>query len=212
VPYTYSILLDLAGDSVVIVGGGPVAARKARGALAAGAAVRVVAPRFSNEMPAEVHRVPERYRPAHLDGAKLVFAATDDKAVNDAVVRDAKARGVWVNRADAEDGDAAGNFIVPAQFDRHGVVVSVSAGSAAMSVAIRDRLIERFDPAWATLAEIVRKLRPMVRESGLAPPRRAAIFRELASFIDDGGKDVKGEEAIREWLRRRLAEVRDETE
>jgi hypothetical protein len=34
----------------------------------------------------------------------------------------------------------------------------------------------------------------------------------LASFIDDGGKDVKGEEAIREWLRGRLAEVRDETE
>jgi siroheme synthase-like protein len=212
VPYTYPILLDLTGDSVVIVGGGAVAARKARAALAAGGVVRVVAMQFSDEMPDEVDRASERYRPAHLDGAKLVFAATDDKAVNDAVVRDAKARGVWVNRADAEDGDAAGNFIVPAKFDRHGVVVSVSAGSAAMSVAIRDRLAERFDPAWARLAEIVKKLRPMVRESGLAPSRRTVIFRELAGLIDESEKGVKSEEEIRSWLERRLAEVRDESE
>jgi precorrin-2 dehydrogenase/sirohydrochlorin ferrochelatase len=211
VGYAYTILLDLSDGLIVIIGGGKVAARKVRGALAAGAVVRVVAPRFVQELPEEVQRVCEGYQPHHLAGARLVFAATDNPAVNDAVVRDAKAAGVWVNRADGEDGetDGAGNFIVPAQFNTGGVTVTVSAGSAAVSVAIRDRLAERFDPAWAKLADIARELRPMVRSSGLAPSRRAAIFRELASFIDDG---EKGEETIREWLRRRLAEGRDEPE
>ena len=45
--YTYPILLDLAGELVVIVGGGTVAARKTGGLLAAGATVRAVAPQFA---------------------------------------------------------------------------------------------------------------------------------------------------------------------
>ena len=45
--------------------------------------------------------------------AGLVFAATNVPAVNDAVVRDANARGVLVNRADASD-ELPGDFSTPA--------------------------------------------------------------------------------------------------
>jgi siroheme synthase-like protein len=215
VGYAYPILLDLTGGLAVIVGGGPVAARKARGALAAGAVVRAVAPDFCDEMPGEVQRVLEAYRIDHLAGARLVFAATDDPAVNNAVVRDAKSADIWVNRVDGEETDGAevGNFVVPALFKHSGVIVSVAAGSAAVSVAIRDRLAERFEPAWSTMAAIAKTLRPLVRASGLAPSRRAAILREMTDFIEKLAKEsndaVKGEEAVRDWLQRRLAEERD---
>ena len=217
---------------VVVVGGGGVAARKARGAIAAGAKVRIVAPKLSDELPGEAQRISERYAAHHLAQARLVFAATDDRLVNDAVVRDAKAAGILVNRADGEDGDRvekaaeAGNFIVPAQFNKSGVIVSVAAGSAAVSVAIRDGLAERFNPEWARLAVVVRTLRPLVRTSGLAPSRRAKILRELAgreviALLQENEKNqnaskdespVTGEQAVREWLLRRLAEARDESE
>ena len=41
---TYPLLLDLTGRRAVVVGGGPVAARRARGLLDAGATVEVIAP------------------------------------------------------------------------------------------------------------------------------------------------------------------------
>ena len=43
-PGRYPLLLDLAGRTVLVVGGGPVAARRASGLVAAGAVVHVIAP------------------------------------------------------------------------------------------------------------------------------------------------------------------------
>jgi precorrin-2 dehydrogenase/sirohydrochlorin ferrochelatase len=97
------MILDVTGRTVVIIGGGEVAARKARGLLDAGAGfVKCVAPEFSPDLPVEVERVPEQYRPTHLEGANLVFAATNLPEVNEQVVRDAHARHLLVNRADAD--------------------------------------------------------------------------------------------------------------
>src|SRR4051794_24057378 len=103
VPHAYPLMLDVTGRLVVIVGGGAVAVRKVDGLLAAGATrVRVVSPVFHAEMPLDdsrVERVAAAYESRHLDGAALVFAATDLPEVNAAVVRDARSRGILVNRA-----------------------------------------------------------------------------------------------------------------
>ncbi|RDJ94306.1 NAD(P)-dependent oxidoreductase, partial [Lacticaseibacillus rhamnosus] len=60
-------------------------------------------PAFDPQMPAKVERIHETYESRHLDGAFLVFAATDNAEVNNQVVRDARARKQLVNRADADD-------------------------------------------------------------------------------------------------------------
>ena len=46
----YPVLLELAGRRAVVVGGGPVALRRARGLLAAGASVAVIAPAVLPEL------------------------------------------------------------------------------------------------------------------------------------------------------------------
>src|SRR3954471_23544402 len=177
----YPLLLDVADRLVVIVGGGAVAVRKAKGVLEAGARrVRCIAPDFHPELPAAVDRVPEPYEPRHLDGAGLAFACTDSADVNDAVCRDCRARGILVNRADADD-EQPGDFTVPAKFRQGPVTVTVSVGSPALAAFIRDRLTAAWDPRWAAMAEAMRVLRPQIVASGLSPRERARAFARLAS-------------------------------
>src|SRR5437016_10563527 len=125
-PHNYPLLLDVTDRLIVIVGGGEVAMRKAQGLLDAGATrVRVVSPQVHERMPASVERLSESYSREHLTGAALVFAATDDPGVNDAVLRDARAMNVLVCRADADESNA-GDFATPAMIRRGPVLVSVS--------------------------------------------------------------------------------------
>jgi siroheme synthase-like protein len=207
--HAYPILLDLNDRLVVIVGGGAVAVRKAIGVLEAGAGqVRCVAPTFHADMPQAVQRVPEAYRPEHLDRAGLVFAATDMAAVNDAVVRDARARGIWVNRADADDAEP-GDFTVPARMRQGRVTVTVSAGAApALAAAIRDGLAARWDPRWTGMAEAMQTLRPMVLYAkGLSPDRRGDILRDLVTEEAMEALSKGGVAGLTGWLTSRHADL-----
>lgn len=199
-------MLDVTERLVVIVGGGAVAARKASGVLECGARrVRVVAPSVESGMPANVERVEAAYEPRHLAGAGLVFAATDSPAVNQQVVRDARERGVLVCRVDDAD---EGDFVTPARFREGEVTVTVSAGSPALAVAIRDDLIQRMDRGHMKMAHAMQTLRPLIRASGLSDQRRAEIFRDLAApevmtVIEHGG-----EAALWNWIRERYPELK----
>ena len=180
--FTYPLMLDVTDRLVVIVGGGAVAVRKVRGLLEAGATrVRCVAPAIDPQVPASVERIDSRYEPRHLDGAGLVFAATDSAEVNAAVVRDARQRGVLVSRADSEE-DAPGDFALSAVFRDGPVVVAVSAsGSPAVAAAIRDGMRDRWDARWTALAEAAAALRPVLLQSELDAASRRAALRDLAS-------------------------------
>src|SRR5687767_9787584 len=157
------MMLDVSDRLVVIVGGGGVAARKARGVLEAGARrVRVVSPEFAADIPPGVERVTARYDADQLRGAGLVFAATDDPSVNAAIVRDAHRLGVLVNRADGDDGEP-GDFSVPAVLREGELVVTVSAGGApALAATVRDRLRKTLDRRWVKMAEAMKDLRPRI--------------------------------------------------
>jgi siroheme synthase-like protein len=209
--HNYPLMLDIADRLVVIVGGGAVAVRKARGLIECGATrVRCVSPTFDPGIPDAVERVEGRYEPRHLDGAGLAFAATHDPAVNAAVVRDGRARGVLVNRADATDDGEPGDFATPARFVDGAVSVTVSAGgSPALAALIRDGIEAGWDPRWTSMAAAMRTIRPMVLAHGdLSPRRRQQIFHELATadalaVVAEGGID-----GLRDWLLQRFPELK----
>src|SRR5947207_14906635 len=126
---TYPIMLDLTNRQIVIIGGGAVAARKASGVIAAGATrVRVISTDFCKAMPDRIERISEAYSPPHLDEADLVFAATNNTAVNEQIVQDARARKILVCRADNDD-EQPGDFVTPALFRDRPITVTVSAQS-----------------------------------------------------------------------------------
>jgi precorrin-2 dehydrogenase len=203
-------MLDVTDRLVVIVGGGAVAVRKANGVIEAGATrVRCVSPAFDPGLLRDVERVEAMYESKHLDGAGLVFAATDLPAVNDAVVRDSRARGILVSRTDALEDDAQrGDFITPARFDESGVIVSVAAGSPALGVLIRNGLAQRWDRRWSQMAEAMRVLRPIILKlTGVAAHSRRQLFRELATQEALEVLATEGVDGLKAWLARRFPET-----
>jgi precorrin-2 dehydrogenase/sirohydrochlorin ferrochelatase len=177
------LLHDFAGETVLVLGGGPVGARKAR-RFAREARVVVVSPAFADRAFGDAERV--RAAPAPdavggwLDrtGAALVVAATDDAAVNAAAVSAARERGVLVNRADrAGDRSGAGSVVVPATVDDPPVTVAVATGgrAPALSRYLRERVEAEFEGAGA-MAGLAGDLRADLRSRGVAPgPRREAV-------------------------------------
>lgn len=107
------LALELQGRQVVVVGGGPVTARRATAFAAAGARVRVVAPRLCPELSGEVDAgrldwLPQTYAgPQDLQDAWLVHTATGHPDTDERVARDAAALRVWcVDASTAERGSA----------------------------------------------------------------------------------------------------------
>ncbi len=211
--HAYPIVVDLSGKLVVIVGGGKVAVRKARGLIEGGAVkVKCVAPQIDPDMPQQVERVERKFEPSDLGGAAMVFAATDQPPVNSAIVRAARERGILVCRADADDEDA-GDFAVPAVWRNGPIVVAVSAGSPALSAAVRDdvRMSVTGMGEFKEMAEALRKLRPMLRNSPkLSPGERRAVFIELASRPALDALAGGGEEALWQWLTERFPQLEGE--
>ncbi|MEO7911138.1 MAG: bifunctional precorrin-2 dehydrogenase/sirohydrochlorin ferrochelatase [Roseiflexaceae bacterium] len=138
------ILTNLRGVLVVLVGGGAVGARKLRGLLAVGAAVRLISPAATPELRAladsgAITWYARAYQPSDLIGARLVFAATDQRAVNAQVADDAAALGLLCNIADDPH---AGDFHLPAVYREHELLVTVSTAgtSPARAKRLRDQI------------------------------------------------------------------------
>jgi uroporphyrin-III C-methyltransferase / precorrin-2 dehydrogenase / sirohydrochlorin ferrochelatase len=122
----YPLTLDLAGRRAVVVGGGQVALRRARGLLDADANVVVIAPDVTPELAALPVTVLRRsYRDGDLAAAWLAHAATNDPAVNARVAAEAERQRIWCVRADDAAASAAWTPAVARQDD---IAVAVTAG------------------------------------------------------------------------------------
>jgi uroporphyrin-III C-methyltransferase/precorrin-2 dehydrogenase/sirohydrochlorin ferrochelatase len=88
-----------------------------------------------------------------LDGAELVFAATDDRALNALVAGDARHRRIPVL---AVDDVPHCDFIAPAIVRRGDVVIAISTGgrSPAMARRVRQHLDHTLPRGWGDLLEV----------------------------------------------------------
>jgi len=133
------ICIDLSGRLCVVVGGGAVAAHKAKLAAEAGARIRVIAPEIDPEIERLALSIPgravverRRYRQGDLEGAAIAFAATADPAVQEQVAHDAAARNVWLNAVDEPE---RCSFIMPAIAQRGSITIAVTTGGASPLLA-----------------------------------------------------------------------------
>ncbi|MGI8938545.1 MAG: precorrin-2 dehydrogenase/sirohydrochlorin ferrochelatase family protein [Iamia sp.] len=163
----YPVGLRLAGRSVLVVGGGTVAAQKVRELVGCDARVTVVAPDIVDEL-RDDPRVTCEVRP-YRDGEAaahwFVVAATDDPAVNQAVYDDGEASGTWVNAADDPQ---RCSVTLPARVRRGSVLVTVSTEgrSPALATWLRSRLEDQVGPEVEVLLHVLAEERDRIRAAG----------------------------------------------
>ncbi len=184
------IFLNLKGARCLVVGGGAVAARKAGLLAGCGAKVAVVAPELGETLVAEaaagrIEHIAARFEEAHLDGATVVIAATDDPAVNAAVSQAARARNIPVNVVDAPE---LCSFIFPSIVDRSPMIVAVSTGGASPVLArlVRAKLETMLPAAYGRLAQLANDLRDRVKQHFANPAQRRIFWEKMlgGTFAD----------------------------
>jgi len=159
----YPVFLDLEDRLCVVVGGGVVAYRKVEALLANGAVVRVVAPEISRSIlrfqGLEIRK--KEYDKSDLNGAFLVFAATDSEETNKAVSMDAQKLNVFCNVVDTP---ALCSFIVPSVVEKGPIKIAISTGgiSPALSKKLRQELSTALGSEYEILARILGRIRPIV--------------------------------------------------
>ncbi|MHB0866822.1 MAG: precorrin-2 dehydrogenase/sirohydrochlorin ferrochelatase family protein [Thermoleophilia bacterium] len=193
----YPVNLKVEGRLCVIIGGGRVALRKAESLLACGAEIKVISPALDTGFEVwhgRLEHVARPYRWGDLDGAFLAIAATDDDAVNRAVVEEAHGRHLLLNVVDKPE---QCNFYVPATVRRGELLVTVSTGGElpALSSRLRQQLQEEFPEAWAEALTLLGEARRQVIDRVDDETKKAQCLGELAALnlvrlLQSGGAEA----------------------
>lgn len=178
-PY-YPLFLDIEGRSVVVIGGGAVAARKVETLRRYGARITVIAPEFSPEIEAcaaggDTVLRRKRYEADDLDGAFVVIAATNDHGINQAVAADARERHVLAN---VINDTALCDFIVPAVIENGSIQVAVSTGghSPALARRLKRDLQQVAGPEYSEVNDILGSLRGPAKDTLATDDDRKRFF------------------------------------
>ena len=139
----FPIFFDLKDQPVLVIGGGEVALRKVSLLERAGARIRLVAPRLTEDLAERaasgtLDTAVREFLPEDLKGVRLVIVATSRRAVNRWIATLCEARALPVNVVDDRN---ASRFIMPAIIDRDPVLLAVSTGRARAS---QSAAIQRF--------------------------------------------------------------------
>lgn len=167
IPRMFPIGLDLRDRTCLVVGAGSVAAQKIESLLAFGARTRVVAPE-ADEIVQEWAREcllqweEKPFEPSDLDGAYVVYGATNRPEVNRAVSAAARERGLLVNVVDVPE---LCTFYSMAIADFGSVVISIatSGKSPGMAKWLRQRIEETFGPYLGKFADLLYDFRDDVK-------------------------------------------------
>jgi precorrin-2 dehydrogenase/sirohydrochlorin ferrochelatase len=181
----FPIFLKLTGRPCIVIGAGEIAESKIDSLRAAEARVTVIAPVASARIVAmaeagEIVWRRREYKQGDLAGQFLVFAATNNPAVNRAVFAEAEAAGILVN---AVDDPPFCDFYFPSVVRRGELQIAISTAGASPALAQRlrkeiDALLPLDAGEW--LAELG-NLRREILQREPANAARRELLHQLAS-------------------------------
>ena len=176
-PSLFPMFLKLEGRLCLVVGAGRIAEGKIASLLAAGAQLRVVAPRATSTVEQwaqaeEIVWLPRKFSATDLNGVFLCIAATSQVEVNERVFRQAKRCGALCN---AVDDPERCDFYYPAVVRRGDLQIAISTAgrSPALAQRLRRELELQFGPQYQSfLDELGLQRRKLLRDSDAERKRR----------------------------------------
>lgn len=191
----------------MVIGGGPVAERKVRSLIKAGAAVKVISPDLTRGLmrmkeAGGIRHYRRPYRSGDLKGAFIVVAATDSEETNRRIAAEAPA---LLNVVDVPP---LCNFIAPSIVRRGKLVMAVSTSgvSPALARSIRKELEGAYGYDFSSFLKFLKVVRTKARSVIADRRQREHFLKGIASedmlriFRTKGLAEVKGR--IRAGLRK----------
>jgi len=194
------IFMRLAGEPVLVAGGGPEARRKIDRLLKHGARVDVLAGAL--EGPLETYCQRSRINridrlPSDGSGYRLVIVATSHDGLRLSALAFASAHGIPVNAVDDPDNCTA---ILPAIVDRAPITIAIGSGGTAPELArmIRSRVEAMLPPSLGPLAQLASELKDSIRSRFPQLPRRRQflgwLFRDAPAEAMQSGSPERARE------------------
>lgn len=181
----YPLFLDIRNKPCVVIGGGKVAERKARGLLKAGARVIVISPDLTVQMKklaqtGKISHIRRTYRKGDIRGKSLAIAASGSREANRAVFEEAQKLKILVNTV---DDPGLSSFIVPSVVDRHPLVIAVSTSGQcpALSKKLRKKLEKEIGKEYASFAKILGAVRTKLLKERVNRDKKDRIIAALVS-------------------------------
>jgi precorrin-2 dehydrogenase/sirohydrochlorin ferrochelatase len=180
----YPIMLKLAGKRIVVVGGGKVAERKISGLLDTKANITVVAPEISLEIQrlVKIEKIvwlAKAFSIEDIEGAFMIFAATNDRKLNQKIKEEAQDCALITIADDPE----ASDFQVPAKVQRGKLTIAVSTGGASPTLArkIRDQLSQEFDEQYEDYLNFLFAVRQQIVKQVSDPSVKGKLLNLIVS-------------------------------
>lgn len=190
----FPLFIELNQRKCLVVGGGNVAARKAKVLMEAGAVVEVVSKSFSEafESLTKCQLIQEEVEISKFTSWQdyfMVIAATDDKQLNHRIASWCLDKGIFINSATSKEDS---NFIFPAVIKKEGMTIGVSSAgkSPAVTRLIRSRMEQCIPDHLEEILEQLEQARELVKSRVEEQGVRKIIFYELIKIGIEQQKEI----------------------
>ncbi len=179
----YPLFLDITDKQCLVLGGGKVAERKVAVLLQFNARVIVVSP-FITKALLKLHRenriecFQRVYTAEDLHDAALIFACTDNGAINKRIKKDAARNNIPVNVVDNPD---LCDFIVPSIVKKGDLVIAISTSGTLplLSKKLREKIEDTITDDYLEYLHIVGEFRKHLLKTVKEARKRNMIMKKI---------------------------------
>lgn len=190
------VALRVEGAPILVVGGGTIATRKVLSLLECGACVTVVAPELGSGLQAvrsQFKYFERGFEAGDLESCSLVFACTNDAALNSHIAELAREKGLWCQVASDADRSTLHSAAVVRR-DKICIGVTTGGGSPALSKLLREEIEKCIGPEYAQLLGWMDEQRGKLKEDLRTQSERAQLWRavlesEVLSLLREGKEE-----------------------
>ena len=181
----YPVMLNLEGKSVVVVGGGKIAARKISHLVDAEAVVTVISPKISITLKSYVQhnqirwlKQPYSFNTLSRCYPVLVFAATDSELLNRQIAADSRRIGAWANSVSASQDSDFHNTAVIEQYPLT-IGISTNGTSPALLKMIKAQIEKAVGEHLQILSQWLGEVRPDIKANIESQAERHNFYEQL---------------------------------